>query len=46
MHFLQIVSVMMGLLGFFGKKDLTYRTFEKWVDASLSADMPEGRLGM
>ena len=42
MHFLQIVSVMMGLLGFFGKKDLTYRTFEKWVDTSLSADMPEG----
>ena len=33
---------MMGLLGFFGKKDLTYRTFEKWVDTSLSADMPEG----
>ena len=24
---------MMGLLGFFGKKDLTYRTFEKWVDS-------------
>ena len=42
MHSLQIVSVMMGLLGFFGKKDLTYRTFEKWVDTSLSADMPEG----
>ena len=33
---------MMGLLGFFGKKDLTYRTFEKWVDATLSADLPEG----
>ena len=42
MHSLQIVSVMMGLLGFFGKKDLTYRTFEKWVDTSLSTDMPEG----
>ena len=38
----RFVSVMMGLLGFFGKKDLTYRTFEKWVDTSLSADMPEG----
>lgn len=33
---------MMGLSGFFGKKDLSYKAFEKWVDATLSADLPEG----
>lgn len=42
MHFLQIIGIMMGLLGLFGKKDLSYKAFEKWVDATLSADLPEG----
>ena len=42
MHYLQIISIMMGLFGLFGKKDLSYKAFEKWVDATLSADLPEG----
>ena len=36
MHFLQIISVMMGLIGLFGKKDLSYKAFEKWMDAHSS----------
>ena len=42
MHFLRIISIMMGLFGLFGKIDLSYKAFEKWVDATLSADLPEG----
>lgn len=42
MHLLHIITVTMGLLGFFGNSGLTYKSFEKWVDKSLSTELPEG----
>lgn len=42
MYLLQIITVTMGLLGFFGNSGLTYDSFEKWVDKSLSTGLPEG----
>ena len=34
--------IIMCLLGLFGSKELQYSDFEKWVDTSLSIDLPDG----
>ncbi|MBP5422072.1 MAG: hypothetical protein J6Y78_06510 [Paludibacteraceae bacterium] len=34
--------IIMCLLGLFGSKELQYSDFEKWVDTSLSVDLPDG----
>ena len=36
-----LLTLIMGIFNFFSSPDLTYKEFEKWVDSSLTTELPK-----
>ena len=36
-----LITLIMGIFNFFASSDLSYKEFEKWVDSSLTAELPK-----
>ena len=36
-----LITLIMGIFNFFASPDLSYKEFEKWVDSSLTVELPK-----